>query len=256
MATYKKRAIRKVKSTSPLKEIEKESTTAEVFNALDEGASVSERWVEKNQKFLLALLVVITLSILSYLAYDKYIATPYEKEAADELSFPKQTFEQALKIENKERDSILDLALQGKDGKYGFLDIADEYSKTKAGNLANYYAGIAYINKKEYQNAIDILKKFETEDLFLSTAALIATGDAFVNLDNKQKGLEYYTKAINHSENEALTPIALFKAANLALNLKQKEKAIHFFEQIKEKYSKLEIAKDIEKHINKAKYTE
>ena len=48
MATYKKKGQKKVKNT-PVETAENQSTTAEVFNTLDETASKSEEWIEKNQ---------------------------------------------------------------------------------------------------------------------------------------------------------------------------------------------------------------
>ena len=43
------------------------------------------------------------------------------------------------------KDSV-NLALNG-DGNYlGFIDIAEEYKATKPGNLANYYAGVVFLN--------------------------------------------------------------------------------------------------------------
>ena len=61
------------------------------------------------------------------------------------------------------QDSCL-LSLNSADGKYGMLDIADTYSGTNAGNLANYYAGMAYLNMKDYVNAIEYLNAFESTD--------------------------------------------------------------------------------------------
>jgi hypothetical protein len=59
------------------------------------------------------------------------------------------------------------LSLNGSEGKFGFLKIADEYSGTDAGNLAN-YAGIAYLNTGKYTEAIDYLSKFKSDDIVLS----------------------------------------------------------------------------------------
>ena len=50
MATYKKRAGKPRTKADKDAEIEDNSTTAEVFRSLDEGASKTEAWVEKNQK--------------------------------------------------------------------------------------------------------------------------------------------------------------------------------------------------------------
>ena len=47
MATYKKKAGKKAKTAE--KNIAEGSTTAEVFNTLDETASRSENFIEKNQ---------------------------------------------------------------------------------------------------------------------------------------------------------------------------------------------------------------
>jgi TolA-binding protein len=56
-------------------------------------------------------------------------------------------------------DSLYKLSLNGSEGKFGFIKIADEYSGTDAGNLANYYAGMAYLNTGKYNEAIDYLNK-------------------------------------------------------------------------------------------------
>ena len=52
MATYKKRGYKPKTKAEKESQIEQESTTAEVFNTLDETASKTEAWVEKNQKII------------------------------------------------------------------------------------------------------------------------------------------------------------------------------------------------------------
>ena len=69
------------------------------------------------------------------------------------------------------------LSLNGSEGKFGFVKIADEYSGTDAGNLANYYAGIAYLNTGKFDEAIKYLGEFKSEDLILSALAKGATGE-------------------------------------------------------------------------------
>ena len=58
--------------------------------------------------------------------------------------FSQQKFEEALLTEN---DSIFDIALNGENDNLGFIELADKFSGTKAGNLANYYIGDIF--KKE-----------------------------------------------------------------------------------------------------------
>ena len=65
-----------------------------------------------------------------------------------------------------QKDSF-NLALNG-DGQYlGFIDVADEYSWTKTGKLANYYAGLCYLHLDEYVNAIEYLEDFSSDDIIL-----------------------------------------------------------------------------------------
>lgn len=118
MATYKKRGS---KPKDNRQQVQEQSTTAEVFNTLDETASRSEKWIEKNSKPLFYGLVAVAIIILGYLGYNKYIVEPTEKEAANELAFPRKHFNQAnTGTVTVEVDSLFNLGLEGADGKYGF----------------------------------------------------------------------------------------------------------------------------------------
>ena len=142
MATYKKKY--KAESKKDENQIdESEFETAGVLNTLDETASKSEQWIEKNNKPLFLSLIAIVVLFLAYLGYIKYEVEPNELEASNELAFPRKHFDEAATA-GSGIDSLLNLSLEGADGRYGFLDIADEYSGTDAGNLANYYAGVSY----------------------------------------------------------------------------------------------------------------
>lgn len=119
MAIYKKTGSKDKIQRSKKHTIEQDSTTAEVFNTLDETASKSERWVMKNQNTILIVLGLIVVGILGYLAYNKFVKEPQEKEAADELAFPKAYYEKAIKSAVAV-DSLLNMGLNGGEGKYGF----------------------------------------------------------------------------------------------------------------------------------------
>ena len=251
MATYKKTGSKERKSTN---NIEDNSTTAEVFNTLDETASKSEQWVIKNQNIIFIVLGLIVASILGYLAYHKFVATPKEKEAADELAFPKAYFEDALTGSSVAVDSLYTLALKGADGKYGFIDIADEYSGTKAGNLANYYAGLSYLKMKNYKDAITYLEKFSSDDELLGPTAKGAIGDAFADINQPQDAFDYYLKAAELKDNNFSTPLFLFKAGNTAMELEEYSKALDLFSRIEKDYPSATEAKNIKVYINKAKF--
>jgi len=251
MATYKKKG-NKVKKGSQVS-IEDQSATAEVFNTLDETASKSEQWVEKNQKIIFTGLIAVAAVILAYLAYNKYILEPKEIEAADELSYPKAYFEQALNA-TAEIDSLFNLSLNGADGKYGLIDIVDNYSNTKAGNLAKYMSGIAYLKTGDYENAIEYLNDFSSDDEMLGSLALGNIGDAFAEIDQSKEALQYYLDAANYKDNNFTSPLYLFKAGNTAMELKEFDKAEEYFTKIKDNYSKSEEAKNINIYIQRAQF--
>jgi len=250
MATYKKTGSKGNKTQSTL---EDKSTTAGVFNTLDETASKSEQWVIKNQKAIYVVLAAVVLSILGYLAYQRYVKAPKEKEAANELAFPKAYFEDAL-TNAITADSLFNLGLSGADGKYGFVDISKEYSGTKAGNLASYYAGISYLRLKKYKEAVEYLEKFSSEDELLGPTAKGAIGDAFADINQPEDALDYYLKAANLRDNNFSTPLFLFKAGNTAMDLENYSKALELFEKIKNEYPNAEEAKNIDIYINQATF--
>ena len=252
MATYKKKYKPEGKKAEQQLE-EMESTTAEVFNTLDETASKSEQWIEKNSKVLFGSLIAIVAIFLVFLGYNKYVVTPNELEASNELAFPRKYFDEAATA-GSGIDSLLNLGLEGADGNYGFLDIAEVYSGTSAGNLANYYSGVSYLQMKEYDKGIEFLGKFNSDNAILNAVALGAIGDAFSDIDQQNDALDYYEKAANVESNDFTTPLFLFKGGQTAMLLNEFDKAVAMFSIIKEKYSKSEQGRDIDKFINAAKY--
>ncbi|MEC8829541.1 MAG: hypothetical protein VXY88_00535, partial [Bacteroidota bacterium] len=155
MATYKKRGSKPKTKIDKQQSIEENSTTAEVFNTLDEGASKTEQWVVTNQKYIFTIVGLAAVLILGFLSYDMIVQQPKERQAMNDMHTAQTYFDQAVSA--TEKDSLYTLSLNGDDNKFGMLYIADTYAGTKAGNLANYYAGMAYMNMKDYANAIEYL---------------------------------------------------------------------------------------------------
>ena len=252
MATYKKRGFKPKNKAEQQQFDEHESTTAEVFSTLDEGASKTEEWVSRNQNYILGIIGVIAVGVLGYLAYNQFVMKPKEANAVNEMYYPQQYFDQAL-IETTAKDSLYNLALNGAEGKYGFLDIIDEYPGTKAANLAHYSAGMAYLNMQKYQEAIDHLEDFVTDDAILGALAKGGLGDSFMQLGQPEDALGYYEKAIAHSNNDYTTPKFLYKAGVTAMELKQSDKALAYFQRIKDDFSSSDEARTIDAFIGMAK---
>ncbi|MDI6049084.1 hypothetical protein QLS31_04520 [Flavobacterium sp. XS2P24] len=240
MATYSKRGYKapKEKEVNDAVEAvqidEKDSTTAGVFSTLDETASKTEDWVAKNQKVIIGLVAAAAIFTIGYLGYQRFVAAPQQEEAANEMFLAQQNFQKAT--DGVASDSLYKLSLNGSEGKFGFLKIADEYSGTDAGNLANYYAGIAYLNTGKYTEAIDYLSKFKSDDIVLGALAKGAIGDAYSQKNQPKEALENYIKAAGSNKNDFTTPRFLLKAGKTALALGNKADALKYFTDIKDNF--------------------
>ncbi|WP_405205806.1 tetratricopeptide repeat protein [Aquimarina sp. LLG6339-5] len=252
MATYKKRGYKPKNKAEEVEQLEDNSTTAEVFNTLDEGASRTEEWVAANQKYIFIIVGAIAAVVLGYLGYQKYVQEPKELEASNEMFKAQQYFDNAVNGNTTVSDSLYTLALNGGEGKYGFLEIIENYGGTKAANLANYYAGFSYLNMKKYQEAIDHLDKFKSDDEMLGPLALGGIGDAFAQLDQTGEALSYYERAAKAKNNEFTTPKFLLKSAVTAISLGKPELAVTYLERIKEEFSKSVEANQADVHLGRA----
>lgn len=247
MATYKKRGAKKSISKPEVTEQQEQSTTAEVFETLDQSASKTEAFVAKYQNYILIFIVVVSVGVLGYLGYDSFIYTPQQEEAVSELNQAQYYFNLAINEDNGE--AFYQKAIEGADGKFGFQDIIDNYGGTPAGDLAVYSTGMAHFNLKQYQEAINYLEDFSSDDVLLSALALGATGDAYAALDKNDKALARYASAVKVSSNDYTTPKYLFKAGLLSALMNKNADALNYFNQIKVDYPEAQEAAQIDIQI-------
>ncbi|MFD0835402.1 tol-pal system YbgF family protein [Mariniflexile aquimaris] len=250
MATYTK------KGNKPKSKVEKEqdiaagSTTAEVFNTLDETASKTEAFVERNQKYIFIIIGIVAVVVMGYLGYNEFIAKPKQVNAMNDMHQAQKYFNEA--VNGTAKDSLYTLSLNGGEGKFGMLDIINEYSGTPAANLANYYAGTAYLRLKDYKNAIKHLGDFKSDDEILGPLAKGNIGDAFAQLNQKEDALDYYEQAAEMRTNDYTAPMYYYKAGIVALDLGKADKALEYFNKIKDEFPNSSEAATIEVFIGKA----
>lgn len=217
----------------------KNTADEEVLVDVTQGITKAERFFEENRKSITVIAGSLFLIVGGYFAYLYFYLQPREQEAQQEIFWAQQYFEQ---------DS-LNLALMGDGAHYGFLDIAADYSGTKAGNLANYYAGICYLNQGEFNNAIALLDEFDGNDPILSVVAEGAIGDAFLELDQPKEALDYYKRAVSGQKNSFIVPFYLLKAGMLAEQNGNTKAALGFYNRIKKEFPKSREATEIDKYI-------
>jgi tetratricopeptide (TPR) repeat protein len=249
MATYKTKGYKSKSFISNLEELESKSATAGVFNTLDDGASKTEEWVAANQKYIFIVIGIAAVFVLGFLGFDKYVQQPAESNAMNEMHHAQTYFESANQTKN---DSLFNLSLNGTDGKFGMIDLIENYPGTKASNLASYYAGMSYLNLNDYQNSIKYLSQFKSEDEILGSTALGSIGDCFSQLNQFEDAFEYYQKAINFTSNDFTTPMYLLKAGYIGLEINQSKKSLNFFNRIKNDFSNSIEATNIDALIGMA----
>lgn len=223
----------------------KQKETSELQHELENvqiALTRAEQWIEKNRKPLLIGLAVVVIIVGGYFGLKYGYIIPKEKKAEAAMF----TAEQAFVARN------FQVALDGDGANLGFKAIVDEYSMTKSANLAKAYAGLCLKELGKYEEAIDYLKGFDSDDELIAPAIIGATGDCYVELDQVEKGISYFEKAAKKANNDLLSPIYLKKAGIAYESLGEYKKAVSAYETIKEKYYMSQEAADIEKFIDRA----
>lgn len=215
---------------------------SEVIVDVQEVYSKTEHFVENNKKNLSIIVGGIVVVIGLYLAYTKMYIAPMEIEAQSSMFMAEKYFEQ---------DS-LQKAINGDGLNYGFIDIVDEYSGTKSANLAHYYLGICYLKTGDYEGAIDELNNFSSDDIMVSSIAIGAIGDAYMELGEVDNAISHYEKAAKKNANELTTPMYLFKAGIAYEEQGDYEKAFDKYTRIKKEYAESTEGRTIEKYLARA----
>ncbi len=221
----------------------KKDKTEENITAVEEALTNTELFIERNQKILSYVILGIVVVVLFLFALKRFYIDPREKDAQSVMFKAQEYFE---------KDS-LQLALDG-DGNYpGFLEIISDYRWTKAARLANYYAGVIYLQQGNFQDAIDHLKKFKSNDYYAANMALAAQGDAYLELGQTGKAINLYLKASRRNVNDFTTPGVLMKAAICYEQLGKWKDAIEVYERIRTGHPDTNEGRDAEKYIARAR---
>jgi tetratricopeptide (TPR) repeat protein len=209
---------------------------------VEETLTKTEQFLEQNYKGLLYVLAVIVILVGLF-----WLGKMYLSRRNDEAQSQMYQAERYL-----EMDSI-NLALNG-DGNYlGFLDIAQDYKFTNAGNLARYSSGICYLHAGQYEDAINMLKTYKKKDKVIGSLAIGAEGDAYVELGDTEEGIAKYIEAANFGSNSFNTPLFLMKAGELYELENNYAEALKLYQRIQDEYPESTEGLAIEKYIARAK---
>ncbi len=222
------------------KKKDKKKEILESPEVLAEKLEIAEGWIEENSRVVFGAVIVVLLAIGGYFGY-KYYLNSKDGEAQ------RQMFQAVYYFE---ADS-LDLALNGDGNNLGLVDIADEYGRTDAGNLASFYAGAAYLKQGKYQLARLYLEDFSANDLLIQARAYSLIGDAYMEEENYEQAASFYKKAANYTPNKFYSPTYLMKEALAYEKMNDTEKAKQAYQTVIDSYSESAEFQNARKFIAK-----
>jgi len=209
------------------------------FEGIEHALTKTEQFIEDNQKILIAGVIGIVVVVLIIIGSKRFYIEPRERDAASEMFMAEKFFE---------RDSFA-LALNGYGTYPGFLQIIDDYGMTRSANLAKYYAGVCYLNLGDYDNAIEKLNSFKTDDLLLGSARYSSLGDACSQNGDYESAIRYYLEGSEKYRNKYSTPILLKKAGLAYEQLGNFGKSLEVLMRIKKEFPDTQEGRDIDKYI-------
>ncbi|SHI45267.1 hypothetical protein SAMN02745146_0920 [Hymenobacter daecheongensis DSM 21074] len=190
-------------------------------DALAARLAESEDFLRRNKTALLSLLAVVVLAVVGAFGY--YTWRTSQDEKAQAAMFQAVNYWEADSMQK---------AMKG-DGQYDGLEaVAAEYGGTKAGNMANFYAGVASLKEGKFQAAIDYLEDFSSDDLLVQARAYALLGDANLELNKAKEAADFYNKAANYNANEFFSPGYLLKEATARELAKDYTGAIAAYDKI------------------------
>ena len=211
---------------------------------VEDALTQSEAFLVKYKNAIIGGVVAVIIIVAGFIMYKNLYAEPREEKAQAALFKGQEYFEQDAYEQALNGDSI---------GYVGFLKVADEYSGTKAANLAKAYAGICYAQLGKYDEAVKMLDGFNGGDQMVAPAILGATGNCYAQLGQLDKAASTLLSAADKADNNSLSPIFLMQAGEILVNQGKYDDAVNAYTKIKDKYFQSYQAMDIDKYIEQAK---
>ena len=211
---------------------------------VEDALTQSEAFLIKYKNAIIGGVVAAIIIVAGFIMYKNLYAEPREEKAQAALFKGQEYFEQDAFEQALNGDSI---------GYAGFLKVADDYSGTKAANLAKAYAGICYAQLGKYEDAVKMLDSFDGSDQMVAPAILGAAGNCYAQLGQLDKAASTLLSAADKADNNTLSPIFLLQAGEILVKQGKYDDAVNAYTKIKDKYFQSYQAMDIDKYIEQAK---
>ena len=195
---------------------------------MEQSLNQSEAFFLKYKKAIIAAVVALIVIVAGIVLYKTYVSGPREVKASTAIAKGQEYFQAAN----------YEMALNGDSVNFkGFAKLADEYSSTAAGNLANLYAGLCYAKLDKWEDAVKYLEKYDAaDDQMISPAAEGALGNAYAHLNQLDKAVSHLKKAAETADNNSLSPTFLIQAGEILESQGKNDEALKLYQTVKEKY--------------------
>jgi len=209
--------------------------------AVGQAVNGTEEFLKKNGKLLGWIAIGILAIVAICLAVSTWVIKPAKAAALDDV----------YAAENYFAAGEYQTALEGDGSSLGFRDIISQYG-AKAGKAVYMYAGVSELQLKNYDAAINYLKKYNGKDDILAARALSCLGDAYVGAGDLNSALTAYDKAVKKADN-MFAAAYMLKAGMTCEELGNSARALEYYEAIKDQYPQSLEAYDIDKYIARIK---
>ena len=195
---------------------------------MEQSLNQSEAFFLKYKKAIIAAVVALIVIVAGIVLYKTYVSGPREVKASTAIAKGQEYFQAAN----------YEMALNGDSVNFkGFAKLADEYSSTAAGNLADLYAGLCYAKLDKWEDAVKYLEKYDAaDDQMISPAAEGALGNAYAHLNQLDKAVSHLKKAAEKADNNSLSPTFLIQAGEILESQGKNDEALKLYQTVKEKY--------------------
>nr|WP_309282012.1 tetratricopeptide repeat protein [Fluviicola sp.] len=178
-------------------------------------------------------MIGLIILILGYILYRQFVYAPKNQKS-------NEGYYRGLNLAAK--DSV-DAAIAELEP---FVKKNDGY---QGGQVAKFTLARQYMAKNDFKKALKLLEDVSLKDTYGPAMVLGLQGDCYSELGKYKDALNLYEDAAEAKENEWTTPTYLFKAGQVAEEIKDYAKAKELYERINKDYYMFGQQKTIDKYI-------
>lgn len=205
---------------------------------------------KKNSNWINSVFGAILVIAIGVICFTRFYMQPRSQKAADAMTQP---IEYMMTASQTNDSTAYTLALEGDEEFDGFLTIISDYKMTAAANTAKYMAGSCYYALKDYETAIEYLKKFKKKEDYLWYGCQSLIGDCYDELGDTKAALDFYNKAVENKENSFFNATTLFKIGQIYERESNWDKAYEAYNTIQNSYNSEYVNMGVDRYLERAK---